>query len=63
MDSVQDADTVLGLQRGQNTPGDQHRHQREGDPNRKFRPQLTAKYDCLETEGSRKRYRAIGRRR
>lgn len=61
VDSVQDTEIGLGLQRGQGAPRDQEYYYREDDAGGKLRPQFTAKQNCLKTDGNGERYYAIDR--
>ena len=63
INDAKDTEIGRGSYHDPDTPRDQDHHHREHDADRKFRPHLAAKYECLKTEGSRKRHRATDQRR
>ena len=63
MNSATDTEIFPGFYRCPDAPRDQEDHYRKYDTDRKFRPQLVAKRDCLKNEGGGKRHRTIDQRR
>lgn len=63
MGTAKNAEIFTGFYRGPDTPRDQDDHHREHGGDRKFRPQLVAKRDCLKDKGSGERHRTIDQQR